>query len=57
MIGQARKDQFLVPLNSTYDLYSMGPDGDSKPPLKAKMSQDDIIRANDGQYIGLAADY
>lgn len=57
VIGQARKDQFLVPLNSTYDLYSKGPDGDSKPPLKAPMSQDDIIRANDGQYIGLAANY
>jgi general secretion pathway protein G len=57
VIGQARKDRFLVPLNSTYDFYSVGPDGDSKPPLNAKKSHDDILRANDGQYIGLAAAY
>jgi general secretion pathway protein G len=52
--GTKRKDQFLVPLNSDYDLYSMGRDGDSKAPLNAPVSRDDIIRANDGGYIGLA---
>jgi general secretion pathway protein G len=52
--GKARKDRFLVPLNSDYDLYSMGKDGDSKPPLTAKASRDDIIRANNGAYIGPA---
>src|SRR5215472_3228435 len=55
--GQARKDRFLVPLNSDYDLYSMGPDGKSSPPITAHPSQDDIIRASDGSYIGLAADF
>ncbi len=55
--GQARKDRFLVPLNSTYDLYSKGHDGKSVPPLTAKASQDDIVRANDGGYVGLASDY
>lgn len=50
--GVWRKDRFLVPLNSTFDLWSMGPDGESKPPLTAKASHDDIIRANDGSYIG-----
>jgi len=55
--GQARKDRFLVPLNSTYDLYSKGQDGQSQPPLAAKASQDDIVRANDGGYVGLASDY
>lgn len=55
--GQARKDRFLVPLNSTYDLYSMGKDGQSQAPLTAKASQDDVIRANDGGFIGLAARY
>jgi general secretion pathway protein G len=55
--GQARKDRFLVPLNSDYDLYSMGPDGASSPPLTAKASQDDIIRAADGSYVGPAADF
>jgi general secretion pathway protein G len=55
--GAARKDLFLVPLNSDYDLYSMGKDGASQGPLTAKVSRDDIIRANDGGYIGLAAHY
>jgi general secretion pathway protein G len=55
--GQARKDRFLHPINSDYDLYSMGADGKSTAPLTAKISQDDIIRANDGQYVGLASEY
>jgi general secretion pathway protein G len=55
--GAARKDHSLVPLNSTYDLYSKGKDGDSVSPLTAKASEDDIIRANDGGYIGLASGY
>lgn len=55
--GQVRKDHNLVPINSDYDLYSMGKDGNSQPPLTAKASRDDIIRANNGQYVGLAADY
>jgi general secretion pathway protein G len=52
-----RKDKSLHPLNSYYDLYSMGKDGNSKTPLTAKDSRDDIIRANDGEYVGLASDY
>jgi general secretion pathway protein G len=55
--GKARKDRFLVPLNSDYDLYSMGKDGDSVPPITAKTSQDDIIRASDGSYLGLASQF
>lgn len=55
--GQRRKDKNLVPINSDFDMYSMGPDGDSKPALTAKPSHDDIIRANDGDYIGIAEDY
>jgi general secretion pathway protein G len=35
----------------------MGKDGKSQSPLTAKASRDDIIRANNGQYVGLAADY
>jgi len=56
-LGKARKDKSLVPLNTDFDLYSMGPDGKSKPPLTAAMSHDDIIRANDGRFIGIAKDY
>jgi general secretion pathway protein G len=55
--GSMRKDRFLVPLNSDYDLYSMGMDGRSVPPLTAAQSRDDIIRANDGAFIGLASDF
>lgn len=52
-----RKDRFLVPLNGDFDLYSMGKDGDSKAPLTAKASRDDIVRANNGGYIGLGSKY
>lgn len=55
--GKARKDKNLVPLNVDYDLYSMGPDGASQSPLTAKASRDDIVRANNGGFIGLASDY
>lgn len=56
-VGSARKDRFLVPLNSDFDLYSKGRDGQSQPPLTASVSRDDIVRANDGGFIGLATDY
>jgi len=55
--GRMRKDRFLVPLNSAYDLYSKGRDGRSRPPLTARDSWDDIIRANDGGYVGLASEF
>jgi general secretion pathway protein G len=55
--GHARKDRFLVPLNSDYDLYSMGKDGQSVSPITAKSSQDDIIRASNGSYDGLASQF
>jgi len=55
--GGIRKDHNLVPINSDYDLYSMGPDGSSAGPLTAAASRDDIIRANNGAFIGLASDY
>jgi general secretion pathway protein G len=55
--GKSRKDKNLVPLNADFDLYSMGKDGSSVSALTAKASQDDIVRANNGGFIGLAADY
>ena len=55
--GPCRKDRFIVPINTDYDLYSMGKDGQSSPPLTAARSRDDIIRANDGAYIGPAQGY
>lgn len=55
--GKARKDHSLVPLNSDYDLYSKGPDGQSASPLTAKSSRDDILRANNGRFVGPASQY
>ena len=55
--GKMRKDRFLVPINTDFDLYSMGNDGESQTPLTAKASHDDIIRANNGEYIGIASEY
>lgn len=55
--GKIRKDRFLVPLNTDFDLYSMGQDGDSNAPLTAGPSHDDIVRANNGGFIGLAHKY
>jgi general secretion pathway protein G len=55
--GFKRKDRNLVPINSEYDLYSKGPDGESVAPLTAPKSQDDVIMANDGGFIGKASAY
>jgi general secretion pathway protein G len=55
--GSARKDHKLNPLNSDYDLYSLGKDGLSKPQITQKESLDDVIRAHDGAFIGLASDF
>ena len=55
--GTPRKDGKLHPVNSDYDLYSTGKDGLSKPPFNNSKSRDDIVRANNGKFIGLAADY
>lgn len=52
-----RKDGLLNPLNSDFDLYSLGKDGRSSGPLSAQDSRDDIVRANNGAFIGLGEDY
>ena len=55
--AKIRKDHNLHPLNTEFDLYSFGKDGDSKPPLTAKASHDDVIWARDGDFIGLGEDF
>ena len=55
--GEKRKDKFLNPVNTDYDLYSMGVDGASSLPFTSATGRDDIVRANNGQFIGLAEDY
>ncbi|WP_455201991.1 type IV pilin protein [Kaarinaea lacus] len=55
--GSVRKDKNLTPVNSDYDLYSAGKDGLTSLPFTAKNSNDDIVRCNNGSFIGLVADY
>lgn len=55
--GPLRKDGKLNPLNTDYDLYSIGKDGQTATPLSAQVSRDDIVRANNGAYVGLGEDY
>lgn len=52
-----RMDKFLNPLNSDYDLYSLGKDGRSRMPLTASVSRDDVVRASNGAYVGLGENY
>ena len=56
-VGGLRKDGALNPLNTDFDLYSRGKDGESMGPLSAKASRDDVVRANNGAFIGLGEDY
>jgi general secretion pathway protein G len=55
--GDVRKDKNLVPINTDFDLYSAGKDGETVKPLTAKKSRDDVVRASNGAFIGLAEDY
>ena len=55
--GGARKDHALNPINTDFDLYSKGPDKETKPQISHKSSLDDVIRARSGAFIGVAADF
>lgn len=55
--GAVRKDKNLNPLNSDYDLYSMGPDGLTQKQITAARARDDIVRAGNGAFIGLASEH
>ena len=55
--GTARKDKKLAPLNSDFDLYSVGRDGQTSGSLANPVSRDDVVRARDGGFIGLASDF
>jgi general secretion pathway protein G len=56
-VNNARKDRFLHPLNTYYDLYSIGPDGATSANISAGVSKDDVVRANDGAFVGPASAY
>jgi general secretion pathway protein G len=52
-----RRDRYMFPLNTDYDLFSLGPDGRTSVSLGEKVGLDDIIRANNGGYFGPASEY
>lgn len=56
-VGKARKDHNLVPINTDFDLYSIGKDGDTQASLVPQVSHDDVVRAGNGGYVGLAENY
>ena len=55
--GKRRRDKNANPVNSDYDLYSMGKDGKTTPQFTAQKARDDIVRASDGEYFGLAENH
>jgi general secretion pathway protein G len=55
--GTPRTDIFGVPLNTEFDVYSLGPDGASALSLSSGAGQDDVVRAADGGFIGRGSRY
>jgi general secretion pathway protein G len=53
----SRRDRFMVPINTYFDLYSMGEDGQTSASLNSNFGRDDIVVARDGSFIGLAWKY
>jgi general secretion pathway protein G len=51
-----RRNMSDNPVNTDYDLYSLGKDGASKPQFKFKESLDDVVRAYEGRYVGLVSE-
>ena len=54
---QARVNGNNNPLNSDFDLYSMGRDGKTHNRINQTMSLDDIIRGKEGNFIGPVSKY
>lgn len=55
--GGARKDRRLNPINTDFDLYSFGPDGVSHSQISNRRSEDDVIRAGNGRFVGIAKNF
>lgn len=53
--GTPYEGRFVHDLNSDYDLFSLG--NDNATTYAIVTSQDDIVRANNGAYVGLASRY
>ena len=52
--GKRRRDKNANPVNSDFDLYSLGRDGGTVAQFTGKKARDDIVRANNGLFYGLA---
>jgi general secretion pathway protein G len=52
-----RWDKFERPLNTDFDLYSVGKNGETQQRIDNRQSRDDVIRAHNGAYVGLAEGY
>jgi len=52
-----RRDRYMFPLNTDFDLFSLGPDHATATSLGESSGLDDVIRANNGGFFGVAADY
>jgi len=53
----ARKDKNDFPITTDFDLYSLGPDGQTHQNLQNAKSRDDIVRAGEGAFVGKASTY
>jgi general secretion pathway protein G len=52
--GKRRRDKNANPVNSDFDLYSMGRDGLTVAQFTGKKARDDIVHANNGSFYDLA---
>ena len=52
-----RKDRFFKPISTDFDLYSSGPNGDSRDSLEHDDSRDDVVRGLNGRFVGLAENF
>ncbi|MBM4187667.1 MAG: prepilin-type N-terminal cleavage/methylation domain-containing protein [Gemmatimonadetes bacterium] len=55
--GTPRTDAFGVDLNTDFDIYSNGPDGNSSLALSSAAALDDVLRGNDGGFLGRGSRY
>lgn len=56
-VAPPKTDHAGDPINTDYDLFSAGPDGDTAVSLLADESSDDVLRGNNGAFLGSVADY
>ena len=56
-LGTPREDLMGNPLNSDFDLFSVGEDGLSVADISQPASQDDVVRSGDGGFVGLGSQF